>query len=593
MTLWTRDEVRDRVDAARGSLEAWLLASDERRSMAVARAIAAVQRASAALATFGQGEHLDERSIEALDASRAALDDAHERLGGVPESAASLAEVRDALAAARKATLDLLSPERAAVGPPPAFTASVGRPSLHGGIEVPDPKLVARDDDDDDDQAAADDADATLSPAELEAGEHEDVIRTRRQIRALGRDCLEDVGIMGSLRRLWDHEPWLDGEAFEQRLLDALDALVALERPVDEDAPRLGLIAEVWRYATEWSIPDRGRSFALGFVLGCVDSKIANVWLSLAIRRAQPAAAEAYVEALALGSSPHLDDLVEDLLLDDDPAVLRAALGAAGRRRRVPPFTAALAAHPDDGVARAAVTSARHLPPDLARPALEPLLVEPRPAIAALAAAALLELGAPEGAARLRDILRSESDGTAIAIATRAVALLGVESDGDLLRQVATKTPELAPWLGWHGWPRHVPFLLEAAAAAGATHLAHATADAVERITGFPFDPGLVLDARSATPAIDADRQRERLREHLAREPPPAGRLRHGMPHAPDLVLAELGAPRARQGARRVLASELAIVSGGRASIDVETWIAAQREALEALRAAPPWRSAR
>jgi hypothetical protein len=202
----------------------------------------------------------------------------------------------------------------------------------------------------------------------------------------------------------------------------------------------------------------------------------------------------------------------------------------------------------------------------------------------------MLELGAAAGAERLRELLEG-GDPEARAEAAQALALLGQEADGPRLVRVVEGAPELAPVLGWFGRAAHVGLLLEAATVAGATHLGHQTAHAVERITGLVFEPALVHDERSTCPAIDPDPWSARFEERSRDRPLPEGRLRWGRPWTAEGIVDELEDRRAMQGARRVLARELRMATAGRAWLDVDGWVAAQRRKLQEMRAAHPWRT--
>ena len=111
------------------------------------------------------------------------------------------------------------------------------------------------------------------------------------------------------------------------------------------------------------------------------------------------------------------------------------------------------------------------------------------------------------------------------------------------------------------------------------------------RIRCVRFAPALNLDARSGCPALDVDGYRARLEASLRESPLPGGRSRHGKPFSLDAMLEELADRRTIQGHRRVLADELSMHTEGRARVDVETWVAAQRRALTGLAEDRRWRS--
>lgn len=506
--------------------------------------------------------------IEALDRAAAAIGAARERL---PEGDASAARLdraarwlREAQGLAR-APVPLRAPAPAA--PQGELLASVGVPRVHR-VDVPPPRVLAREEQE---------GGALRSAAALPASGE------LLQLRALARDCFEDLASLGSLRRLYDEERWIDAAGFEQRLLDNLDAVVALERPLDPRTPALGLVEALYLYATEWTIPDPGRSFALAFTLSCLASEAALRWVLLALRRADPRAYPAFADALALGSSPAIDGILAELAGDPDPALAAVALEAAARRGRAEAGAVLiLLVHPDAELACRAVALAARLP--AAIPLLASLVEQAPPRVAASAAAALVMQGDPRGAAHLRELLRAgpgeEPEAAAAArIALETLCLLGDPADRALLAVAAAAAGELH-WLGWHGHVDHVPLLVDAlrkVALSPEQEPAERLARALDRIVG-PRAPAPRPRGEGAA-GYEAELAAW-ARDFEAQRPAGAQRLRRGRAFSAAAIVEELLEPETKQGARRVLARELALATRGAAHIDVEGWVVAQRHAL-------------
>lgn len=293
-------------------------------------------------------------------------------LVGLVDELRELALRRAARPAARDRDHDARSP---CVQP-----ASVGTPAIHRGVlleaiaEVIPPRAFG-----------------ALRPREDRPPPSLEQVALRRW----GRDMLEEVALAGRLRRPGDEERWVSGRGFEVRLLDALDALAALGRGRTQGA-RLDVADLVRESLATWSIPDPGRTFAAAFVLACLDGYGAAARLDLLCRAADAATVPAVEDALALGSSPRVDDVLASLLCEDDsPRLLALALRAARRRRRVPAsFAVPLLDHPDDEVAIAAARSCAVLAPEDVSEPLEIALASRDP-VAAHAAESLMVLGAP------------------------------------------------------------------------------------------------------------------------------------------------------------------------------------------------------
>lgn len=570
------------LEGVRVALEQSLLALADRRDLA--DAVTSLREAVALVSGFLEAGPDDLEARADLERATAAVEAARSRLTGDEatarrlESAARwLADTLDRLhrrAPPRPGGIDEAGARRS-----DEILASVGLPRLHHAL-VPAPRLLARD------AVAASAARASLAAATPVTGD-------LAQVRAIARDCFEDLASLGSLRRLHDVEPWTDAAPFEQRLLDNLDALVALERPLGPGAPPVGLVDALYAYATEWLIPDYGRTFALAFTLSCLASETALRWVVLALRRSHPRTFPAFVDAFALGSSDAIDRTLVELCADDDPAIVAVALEAMARRGRpdvastvlvlMRPFTTG----PSAALAEVAMDLAARLPAQTAVPLLSRLLegAPPAPLAAARAAAALATLGEARGVKHLRGLLQAAGDPAEPArrVAFEALCLLGSPLDGHLVATEAGADPVRLGWLAWHGHPDHVPLLVEALRRALTSGEDYDTADrlarALERIGGGAAPRPTGFGAADLEARVEAWR-----RSFEERRPADATRLRRGLSWTPQAIVAELSARDTKQGDRPVLARELAFVTRRAVHLDVTGWVAAQDQQLAACR---------
>lgn len=576
-------ELRERADALREELDGLLLELPEAKGAVHA----ALGRATEALVRFCELGLTDE-GIGALGELRLATLRAKEAL--VPERAELDGPLLDEAVAwvddLKRRALDKLPPpaalaERARkleqVDP---FRASVGAPALHRPFEVPAPEILEKRRDflalpPDDDAPASGVRERSLAELEL---------------ARLGREAMEDIAILGGLRRSKDEQLWADASGFERRLLANLDALWSLDRPVRADSPRLGVPRALFAYLTEWSFPDWGRAFALAFTLGCTDSDAALRWVVLALRRAEPGVVDAFVSGLALASGSGIGRAaLAELGADVTPLNTAAWLEVAERKGAFEAGAVVpLLAHPDESVRSRAARCLRHAPKELAIEALLELLRDASAQVAADAADELAVRGRSEGLGYLRmsldRALRAPPsgddaglDGPAV-VALRALSLTAEPSDEELLLRAAKRDPKALRFLGWYGRPAHVGLLLselEAARARGPEGYAAAEAaeEAITRITG----------VQAALPLADLGAAVAKLSE----ESPAyrdAKRARHGRPFEAALVLDELEKPITRQRHRRMLARELAIVLPAAPRFDVDDWVARQQVTLALLR---------
>lgn len=550
-------------------------------------------------ATAGVG-----RLVGHLDAALAALRSASDAATTPQEVRSAIVEACAFGATVRARALDVAAVvgEVPAEVPVPPLRASVGKAGVVSGIELPAPDILPRDSEFDPEAdvrralavstvgvetvrrwlAAGDEEDdANLDDVELAdpRGSTAEIAHLRR----IARDALEDIAVLGALRRPEPELPWDFAEHFEERLLANLDALVSLDRPRLPGGPVLGVARQLWDYASEWQVPDPGRAFAFAFVLACVDRPAGPRWVGVTLRRAGHRLARSLEDAIALGSSAEWPGVLAGLLQSEtDPERLRVVLAGWHRHGRVDPVAILpLVAHGDPAVARAAIACLSREPSDVAVAALHELLAAD-PVVAAEAALALARLGDASGLRHLRAVLAEPGGDHAFeaarVVAARAVALLGDPREGDVLRAVCSVHRDLAELLGWHGQPSHGATLLALLREGGTDVERRAAAWGLTRLLGWPAGAargaGPVEDAlvwQRALPALEgAGRKRVQLGQ------PVAGR------DGTVRLVEELRGGATVQRDRPNLLLELELTVGRPFPLDLEGWIATQREVLGA-----------
>jgi hypothetical protein len=572
--------------ACRDVLERELLATRGLAGRSAARLSAALEEALVRLSRFVEADSAELDYLTELDAARDAVTGARASLpsrGGLAaRHGAALDDVDASLAHARSAALDAVVARqnellharagRVESGARP-LRASVGVPALHVLDRDPVRPFVDRANCD-----LADESDEVDGAPEAPVEE----TTTPSPLARLARDCVEDIGALGGLRRPRGELAWTATARFEQRLLDNLDALASLAGRDADGADVLGILIERSR---EVSFPDPGRAFALAFVLGCTTGDDGVRAALFAWRQAHPRTRAAFADALALASNGAIDLGARDLLRSGDPELARLALDVL-RRRDAGSFAhiAPLLGHPDADVRAAAALGLGHLPEPAPATALleRAAMTEDDDAVALAIAEGLLIQGELRGLALARRVLASSGGASARRDAATLVALAGGPGDVDPLVALAAADGAAIPALGWLGHTRAVERLLErlereGARAEGATR-ARAIADALERITG----AGLTRHEDDGAPPAAA--YRAFWAAHRARFDP-ARRHRFGEPHTLATSLDELEREGSTATARRTCAREVAIAEGPEAHVDTDGWIARQRVALAALRA--------
>ncbi|MFO0616694.1 MAG: hypothetical protein U0414_29140 [Polyangiaceae bacterium] len=442
------------------------------------------------------------------------------------------------------------------------FRASKGGPSVHAAPEVPSLDLVARVRRWDDPEIEEEEA----PPASLDPRDP-----VRESLARIGRDTMEDLAILGGLRRAQRRRAGATRRVRRERLLANLDLLWSLDVPLHDDVPRLGVPRGLFRYTNEWALPDWGRAFALSFGLGCCDSEAALRWVLLAMRRAPANVLGAYVAGLAVGSNPFIDRTVLAALRSEEPPELLAALLEVAERRGAfeASAVAPLLAHPATSVKLAALRACRAAPEALGVAFAERFLGAEDATLHLHAADELARRNKMVGVDTLREILRGGTLGLEErTVALRAIALAGLPRDETLVLERSDGQEDYAVWVSFYGKPSHAALLLRELETArsrlpNTPHRAATAERAVLRMTG--MDPTNV-DVDQLMTKVDA-----------AGIPKMTGRVRRGAPYAGALVLDELLDPNALQGERRILLRELALVAAGPLpAIDLDGFFARQ-----------------
>lgn len=467
-----------------------------------------------------------------------------------PPSSSISISASGSVSVSASASASVPPPSSSTIIAPPPFRASVGVPALH-----------------------------RLAPATSGEAPDEDA---RPQLRRLARDCLEDLAIFGDLWRQRDEEAGPVIADLEQQVLDNLDALVSLvrRRPAPE------AVKELFRCAGEISSPDRGRSFALALSLGCIDDEEGARAAIASLRKAHPGSLSAWEAGLRLASSPEIEVAAARLLRSDRPPLIRIALEVLRARRAADPEAIRPLLRAADARLRAAAARclASAAPAD-AVPHLIEALDDPEDAVAAAAAEALLLCGAGAGLSWLRRRLGVDPAAPGALArdlrlhAARLLALAGGEGDLALLLGAAREDPRAAEVLGWFGHPGAIEPLIE--------HLAEAlrAIAAGEPVRGAELAVTRAL-ARITGAVLDPDPAAWRAWWTSRRAALPAARLRRGEPFTLEASLAELTADDTPLGVRRACALELELHLGPAGHVDVDGWIALQREAVARIRAA-------
>ncbi len=425
-----------------------------------------------------------------------------------------------------------------------------------------------------------------------------------RALRRLARDAAEDVGALGLLRTPAPALPntaWAIGPAsFEARLLENLDAFMALAEPYVSGGAevRLDPLSPLLEWAGDAMVPDPARAFARAFVLGSVAGDDTAAAAVMSLRQSHTLTYEAQRDALSLAPHPGLVPLLERMIAEEEPALVRVGLSILERRRQAAfEVVAPLLSHPASPVRAAA---ARCLGAATAPQAALSLLLQHVPteeddAVLAATAESLLVLGSRRGLDVIREKLGEEAmfpgslPKPVRADLLRLLAIAGGPSDSDLLAASLGHDPLAAAALGWFGDATLVPTMVSALAASAGLParwaFACALARALHRLTGLGRTPlgastqSLYLVDPPVDPEFWARVWSERHESFAARV-----RYRFGKPFSPLQSVEEAEVPELSAVARRDLVLELSLASRGASRVHTEDWVARQKVCLAEVR---------
>jgi 3-oxoacyl-[acyl-carrier-protein] synthase-1 len=570
----------------------------------------ALDAASAALSLWAASALHDDDHLALLDAARERVTFARARFEDAGEGPAAsqavktLQHVERALRRGRDVTIDhlvadqdrLLRGEIPGVAPPAApFRAGIDLPVVHASRRDPLVPLVPIA------PAPSDDDAALFRAAPPRAGAPKAASPEAVALQDLARACMEDLAILGGLRRPNDDEPWSATDRFERRLLANVDALATLDAAEAGLTEGIDVPVALLAYSAESSFADGGRAFTRAFALGCFGGEDPVRAAVVGLRNSHALTRPAQLEAFCLAPSPRIVPAMEQLLWDEDPALVRLALEVLRFRRAATLATVLpILGHSDPGVIEAA---ARCLAVTRSRveavAALEGLLrddLEARTVLVVLEC--LVMLGAPSGLAlTARRLIDAEARPFATSSELRSglVRLLalagGPEHTALIFKAVipSGSAPALLAGvtaLGWFGHAAFIEPLLEQLEAANAaprtagsrpTELEIATARALLRITGVYLEE----DANEYGIGLSVDGAA--WRAHWEESPgdlDPDVRYRFGARYHPRDSLTELADDRTAAHARRNAALEIAAFTGGAFAFEPTDWVARQREHL-------------
>lgn len=482
------------------------------------------------------------------------------------------------------------------------FLASNGTPACQSGIPVaaprffgaperePDPAEDDPENEDNDDHKSVVTAIRREHPGKSSGGTQ----RERMMLETLAREAMEDIGPFSMLRRCFDHEAWITAEEFEKRLLACFDALTSTARPVVEGRAKLNLAEALYGYATEWSFPDRGRAFTFAFVLACLPSDTALLWVEMGLKTADPQVYPSYVEALSLGKSAAINDRLRGLLGGDVRRELMVvALHTAIRRRY---FQAGamlpLLTHPDPTVAELATLATCNAKSSMMLEALNGRDAETRPLVRATQGLVLALHGESRGRMILKELapraLAMRDEATARRV-LRGLSIIGNPTDHEEVWKLAELTKHYRD-VGFFGHAPHVHDLFAVIKVLDKRLLEDNEPGLVELLQGYADDAALAIHRISGitVPRFGSKRLDVETAEPLvlAWQPALAGRLRRNAAFNRLSVVDELLHPQTVQGEREILADELTLHSAGEARFDVNDWVADQRSFLKMVREA-------
>ncbi|MCA9630572.1 MAG: hypothetical protein KC766_23035 [Myxococcales bacterium] len=421
------------------------------------------------------------------------------------------------------------------------------------------------------------------------------------------RLCFEEVAMVGMARLPMLNEPWRTMETFDQRMLNSIDAIIALGPSALEQL-------EGW--VVDSPAPDAFRVWAITMILGCVDGRDALAAAERAFHRVALADDQAITQfGRALQLVPHrgVVPLARKLLRSPQPA---------NRGLGVEVLVALNAITPEE------LEWAAFAEPELVTPALLPLALAGHPRVrdavnhayalpGPAVRHAVWEAMAASQDPRFTYTLHQELGGELHDDAVLMLGALGGQQEVEQLFKSFSSQPQpiVASALGWAGDAAHIEPLMQTLkgkdaelALAAAFALERITAaglfeevevppeeleepDAPEPITGDEPEPlaKLISDPRDMPepgspdlmnfPTVEFNRWYRWWKENAQRFVP-GQRFRRGVPYTPLVSWNELDAAPCTPGERRMLQRELIYRTGSFVPFSVEWFVPRQDEAL-------------
>ncbi|MGE3669073.1 MAG: hypothetical protein AB7K71_05410 [Polyangiaceae bacterium] len=423
------------------------------------------------------------------------------------------------------------------------------------------------------------------------------------------RLCFEEVTMVGMARLPMLNEPWRSMETFDQRMLNSIDAMIALGPSV---------LSQLESWVVDSPAPDPFRVWAITMVLGCVEGRDSLAAAERAFHRVALADDDAVPQfARALKLIPHAGviPLARKFLRDPKPANRGLGVEVLVELEAITPEELEWAAFAEAEVAAPALLPLALSKHPKIREAINHAYALPGPRVRQ----AVWEAMAVSNDPRFTYTLYQELGGELRDDALLMLGALGGQQDVEqLFKLFATEQqPILASALGWAGDAAHIEPLMQTLkgkdadlALAAAFALERITAaglfeevevppeeleepEAPEPITGDEPEPlaKLVSDPRDMPepgspdlmnfPTVEFNRWYRWWKDNSKRFVP-GQRFRRGVPYTPLVSWNELDAAPCTPGERRMLQRELVYRSGGFVPFSVDWFVPRQEQALVA-----------